>query len=246
MISNQICLKPYVAYQAASEKMSVPAFYDKAAAELASPDADAVVSGKEFQSTLSLTHSLRLKEADLKEVTSELTQRGVSAKVAEGMARQMALGAMALQPGMAAGLSQVFAMMSLSDEPMTQTAVNGAQEFSIKPGLDNLATQMDTTVDGLLTQMTEGYNQPGAVAEPKIQGNVLAASIFRPVGSEVSEFEGKFAAQGLSSEASGAIVSGLLLSAAGLEPNFRGGLNQAMSILMMDDSKNTENFFEKV
>ena len=153
---------------------------------------------------------------------------------------------MALQPGMAAGLSQVFALMSLSDEPMTQTAVNVAQEFSIKPGLDNPATQMDTTVDGLLTQKTEGYNQPGALAEPKIQGNVLAASIFRSVGSEVSEFEGKFAAQGLRSEAGGAIVSGLLLSAAGLEPSFRGGLNQAMGILMMDDSKNTENFFEKV
>lgn len=246
MITNQICLKPYVAREAANAKLSVPAFYDKAAQELASPDADALVQGEEFQSTLNLTRSLRIKEADLKEVTSELTQRGVSAKVAEGMARQMVLGAMALQPGMAAGLNQVFALLTISDDKMTQSAVNDAQEFSVKPGLEKLAGQMDTNMEGLLAQFSEGYTQPGAVTDPKIQGNVLAASVFRPIGSEVSELESKFASQGLSPEASAALVSGLVLSAASLEPNFQAGLNQTLSILMTDDSKNTQNFFEKV
>ncbi len=246
MISNQICLKPYVARQAAAEKMSVPAYYDKAAKELCSPEADQVVQGEQFQAPLSLTHSLRVKDSDLKEVTCELTQRGVSPKVAEGMARQMVLGAMATQPGMAAGLSQVFAMMSLGEEPLSQSSVNSANEFSIKPGLDHLAKQMDTNVDGLLTQLTEGYNQPGATAEPKIQGNVQAASVFRPVASEVAELEAKFQAQGLSSEASGAIVSGLVLSTAAFEPKFRDGLNQTMNILMMEqDDKNNSNYFEK-
>lgn len=246
MISNQICLKPYVARQAAAEKMSVPAFYDKAAEQLSSPDADQVVQSEQFQAPLTLTHSLRVKESDLKEVTSELTQRGVSPKVAEGMARQMVLGAMATQPGMAAGLSQAFAMMALGEEALSQSSVNSAHEFSIKPGLDHLAKQMDTTVDGLLNQLTEGYNQPGATDEPKIQGNVQAASIFRPVASEVAELEAKFQAQGLSTEASGAIVSGLVLSTAAFEPKFRDGLNQTMNILMMEqDDKNNANYFEK-
>jgi len=246
MISNQICLKPYVARQAAAEKMSVPAFYDKAAEELSSPEADKVIAGTEFQSGLTLTNSLRIKESDLKEVTSELTQRGVSPKVAEGMARQMVLGAMATQPGMAAGLSQVFAMMTLEEQPLSQSSVNDTNEFSLKPGLDHLANQMETTVDGLLTQMTEGYQQPGASEEPKIQSNVLAASIFRPIGSEISELEAKFQAQGLSPEASGAIVSGLLLTTASLEPKFRGGFNQSIGVLMMEqDDKNTDSFFEK-
>lgn len=246
MISNQICLKPYVARQAAAEKMSVPAFYDKAAQELSSPEADQVVSGEQFQAPLTLTQSLRVKESDLREVTSELTQRGVSAKVAEGMARQMVLGALATQPGISSGLSQVFALTSMGEEALSQSSVNSANEFSLQPGLNHLAQQMETTVDGLLTQLSEGYAQPGATAEPKIQGNVQAASVFRPVPSEVAELEARFQAQGLSSEASGAIVSGLVLSTAAFEPKFREGLNQAMGICMMEqDTDKNPSYFEK-
>jgi len=246
MISNQICLKPYVASLAAAKNVSVPAFYATAARELSTPQADQVVASEKFQAPLTLTQSLRLKESDLKEVTSELTGRGVSAAMADATARGMVLGAIATQPGMFAGLGQVLAILSLDEKPLSQSAVNSANEFSIQPGLNHIAEQMETNVEGLLSKLATGYAQPGATRDPKIQGNIQAASIFRPVSSEVAELEAKFQAQGLSAEASGAIVSGLVLSAAAYEPKFREGLGQSLRIGMFEQENKANNFFEKV
>lgn len=233
MISNQIALKPFIASAAAQANLSVPAFYDKAVEELKSPGTEEFISSPEFQQPLILSQALRVKSSDQAEMIGEFSNRGVDAKTATAFAQQMTIGALASQPGIAAGLDGCFRLLMMDEKPLANTTVNADHQISIKPALEAATQAMGTDVDGFIAQAAEEYkSNPQAANDPNLAAGKEAASVFQPVPSEVQEFQAKFAAQGLPAEASDALISGLVLNAVAYEPTFRPGLNTVFGQLM--------------
>lgn len=245
MISQQIAIKPFLGRIAEREKTSYADMLKSAAQDMAALPVEEFLSSKEAKSAQDMGQLLRI---NAQEVQSELAQQNVDPRVATFFVQNMAITALAMEPGTAVALDGAMRLLMMGEKPLAESSVKEGQ-LQLAPSLEHVAGQMGTDVNGLLLQVTEEYKahpELDANQKARLDSTINTASVFQLNPSEVGQLQERLAQHGVTGYQSDAIVSSLVMNAVAYEPTLRSGLDGIFGIYYRGEKPLAESSYQPV